>query len=84
MTYVHIYAPPVASRFVRLNRCPTCDRDRRMLGEYWEWYGTTWTCLGCGDRWADDERLERPFCAGWRQMNVRRARAAVEKMGMRA
>jgi hypothetical protein len=36
-----------------------------------EWYGTMWTCLACGDQWADGELLERPFMRGWRWRNVR-------------
>ena len=44
-----------------------------MLGWLAPWYGWTLTCLGCGDRWLDGERLERPFMRGWRQEAIRRA-----------
>ncbi len=83
MSIVHIHAPPVKN-FCALNTCPTCERPRRMLGQFAEWYGTTWTCLGCGDRWMDGECGERPFARGWRQQSIRHARAILERMGLQA
>jgi hypothetical protein len=80
---VHIHAPPV-TYFAAVNDCPTCGRPRRMLGAFAEWYGTTWTCAGCGDEWQDGERLERPFVRGWRQANVRRARERLAALGVQA
>lgn len=83
MTYVHIHAP-AGKHFAQVNACPTCERPRRMLGWFVEWYGTTWTCAGCGDQWADGERLERPFAPGWRRQNIERARAELAKLGLPA
>lgn len=83
MTAVHIHAPAVTS-FAAVNDCPTCERPRRMLGEHAEWYGTTWTCTGCGDRWQDGEMLERPFSPGWRRHNIERARARLATIGVQA
>lgn len=65
-------------------RCPTCERDRRMLGWYADWYGTRWTCSGCGDSWADGEREGRPFAPGWRRKSVEHARAGLAKLGVQA
>lgn len=83
MTYVHINRPAVES-FCAVNHCPVCDRPRRMLGQHAEWYGTTWTCAGCGDKWADGERLERPFAAGWRRQNIERARRVLASIGVQS
>jgi hypothetical protein len=83
MSAVHIYAPPVRL-FAAVNECPTCERSRRMLGAHAEWYGTTWTCAGCGDSWDDGERLERPFAKGWRQRRICYARTKLASIGVQA
>lgn len=83
MTYIHVLAPAV-ERFCQLNECPTCERPRRMLGEHAEWYGTTWTCAGCGDQWVDGERLERPFAPGWRKRSIDRAIKRLAEIGIPA
>lgn len=58
-------------RYVRtMHKCPECTRLRPFAGFYQEWYGTTWTCLGCGDSFADGQRLDRPFMRGWRQKAI--------------
>jgi hypothetical protein len=58
----------------RVMHCPTCDRRRRFACRFEAWYGVEVTCLGCGDRWCDGERAERPFMRGWRQESIARAR----------
>lgn len=58
----------------RIAHCPTCKRRRRFAGLDAVWYGTLWTCCGCGDRWEDGEMLERPFQRGWRTRSIARAR----------
>lgn len=83
MSILHIHAPK-AEHFAAVNMCPTCERQRRMLGAFVEWYGTTWTCAGCGDSWQDGERLERPFCAGWRRKSIERARNVLASIGVPA
>ena len=50
----------------RIRLCPTENRRRRFYVRSQVWYGAEWTCLGCGDRWADGERGYRPFERGWR------------------
>lgn len=80
---IHVYAP-AGEHFVGVNHCPTCQRMRRMHGWYVEWYGTTWTCAGCGDQWSDGERLPRPFARGWRQRNIKHARRELAKIGVPA
>jgi hypothetical protein len=55
-----------------------------MLGLFAEWYGTTWTCCGCGDEWQDGEMLERPFAPGWRKRNVEYARRKLAEIGLQA
>lgn len=80
---IHINRPQTR-HFVALNHCPTCERDRRMLGSFAEWYGTTWTCAGCGDQWSEGERHDRPFYRYWRRDNIRRARKTIESIGLKA
>jgi hypothetical protein len=63
----------------RIAHCPTCNRRRRFAAVDQLWYGPTWTCLGCGDRWCDGERLERPFRRGWRVESRRQARETWEQ-----
>jgi len=49
------------------------------MGMFQEWYGTQWTCLACGDRWADGELLERPWRRGWRRDSVLSAMRYMDK-----
>lgn len=74
MSKLHIYRPrPDETREVQLI-CPTCGQLRRFLREHTPWYGTTDTCLTCGDVWDGDSVLmERPFAPGWRHRSVRQA-----------
>lgn len=62
---VHVHLP---AEFLlrRRRKCPTCKAVRRFAGRDAAWYGTTWTCCGCGDSWTDGERHQRPFRRGWR------------------
>lgn len=83
MAVVHIHAPP-ATHFAAVNHCPVCMRSRRMLGSHVEWYGTTWTCAGCGDKWSDGELHERPFAPGWRRQSIERARKLLASLGVQA
>ena len=53
--------------------CPTCNRVRPMAGYVAAWYGTTLTCIGCGDTWTDGEQHPRPFQRGWRAKSIGRA-----------
>lgn len=64
--------------------CPTCQRQRRALFQFQEWYGWTITCAGCGERWMDGERGERPFAPGWRRQGREYARAGLAKIGIPA
>lgn len=57
----------------RIRDCPTEGAPRRMVGSFAAWYGWTIYCTGCGDRWMDGERGERPFARGWRQESIRHA-----------
>ena len=81
---IHINWTRYSETFCRVNNCPTCERQRRMLGQFSEWYGTTLTCCGCGDQWTDGEMHERPFEPGWRQSNIRRARKVLDSIGVQA
>lgn len=81
---VHIKWTRYTDTFCRVNHCPTCERDRRMLGQFEEWYGTTWTCAGCGDQWQDGYRMERPFAPGWRRKNIEHARRVLAHIGVTA
>ncbi len=50
--------------------CWTCEKRRRALLQFQEWYGWTGTCLTCGEMWQDGEMLERPFRPRWRKDNI--------------
>ena len=54
--------------------CDTCKRQRRFLETHEEYYGYRHTCLTCGEKYADFERLPRPFEPGWRKRNVESAK----------
>ena len=72
---MHISRPRWTEWSKRRGMCPCCLSRRTMVGLYQEWYGWMVTCLGCGDRWNDGELMPRPFCRGWRQDNIKVARA---------
>ena len=80
---LHVHSPETEG-FCAVNYCPTCERMRRMYGFHVEWYGTTWTCAGCGEQWADGEQLERPFSRGWRRRSVEWARDRLASIGVQA
>lgn len=58
----------------RIAFCSTENKRRRFYTRSQAWYGTTWTCLSCGDSWQDGERGYRPFMRGWRVKAIARAR----------
>lgn len=62
-----------AARKIR-RRCPTCEKRTTFYCFFQEWYGWMVTCIACGERWEDGERLPRPFAPGWRKDNIRSAR----------
>jgi hypothetical protein len=84
MSHVHINWVRYDSEWCVVNYCPTCERPRRMLGQHQEWYGVDWTCAGCGEQWSDGERIERPFCPGWRRENRERAIKRLQEIGIQA
>lgn len=56
--------------------CPVCKGRRRFYGYFQHWYGWSWHCLGCGDRWSGDGELgPRPFARGWRAEAIARHKA---------
>jgi hypothetical protein len=84
VSLLHVHAPkPVATR-CHVIECLTCERPRRMLCRYYEWYGATVVCAGCGETWNDGERQERPFAPGWRKKSIERARGALASIGVQA
>jgi hypothetical protein len=54
--------------------CPTCKKDRYFFREVWEWYGLYDTCLKCGEKYFEGDRMDRPFCPGWRKHNIKKAK----------
>ena len=79
MSNVHIYAPPVVKVEVSAMKCPFCGCYANILVECWEWHDAQATCLMCGDAWSDGERMERPFCPGWRNARIEQAKMRREK-----
>lgn len=84
MSIVHVHAPRPSSVSCVVLTCPTCERPRRFLVRYYDWYGASKICAGCGDTWHDGEREERPFARGWRQKSIEYARAELTKIGVQA
>ena len=82
--HIHIHAPQPVKTCVTVNNCPTCERPRKMLVRYYEWYGATVICAGCGETWHDGEREERPFAPGWRRKSIERARSVLTSIGVQA
>lgn len=73
---IHICRPSDQHYIRRVMHCPTCDRRRRFVVLVAEWYDPLFTCCACGDSFATEGRLERPFARGWRQKASARARRA--------
>ena len=82
--FVHIHAPAPIEERCQVDFCPTCERPRRMFVRYFEWYGGTVTCAGCGEEWHDGERGERPFAPGWRKQNIQYAIRNLARIGVKA
>ncbi len=87
----HICTPLLESWKIRVLYCPTCKRRRRMLVEFFEWYGSTTSCLMCADEWNDGALAYRPAERGWRKKyrallaeRVRRLTHASTRQGQRA
>lgn len=72
--HIHIYAPRADAARTLRRVCPTCKRRTTFFAAHVPWFGWRFTCLACGDKWEDGERLQRPFMPGWRQENVRIAK----------
>lgn len=66
---IHICSPKLQKWEVRHYKCPNCGK-RKMLVEYFEWYGASVSCLNCGDEWHDGELSPRSFARGWRERAV--------------
>lgn len=77
---VHINFTQFSVEAVRVVKCPTCERRRRMLFQFQEWYGGTFTCTGCGDRWTDGQMHERPFRRGWRGKQIAGAKKRIHEL----
>lgn len=82
--FVHIHAPAPIEETCQVDFCPTCERPRRMFVRYFEWYGATVTCAGCGEKWHDGERGERPLAPGWRKQNIQYAIRNLARIGVKA
>lgn len=75
---IHVNSPK--SSYIQERReCPICGKHTRIVGYFQHWYGMTWTCMTCGDMWADGEILPRPFKRGWRQENIDHAVECLEQ-----
>lgn len=84
MSYLHINAPSPAFESCVVIDCPTCERQRRAFCAYYEWYGPTVICAGCGETWNDGYRAERPFCRDWRKTSREHAIRNLERIGVKA
>ncbi|VUD67796.1 hypothetical protein UKMH10_5559 [Burkholderia pseudomallei] len=55
-----------------------------MFVRYFEWYGQSVTCAGCGEEWQDGYQSERPLMRGWRKKNIQYAIRNLERIGVKA
>ena len=55
-----------------------------MFVACYEWYGAAVTCAGCGERWEDGCRTERPFYRNWRRDMRERAIRDLANIGVKA
>lgn len=77
MTGVTVCGGVVAYRRHILPCWGRCNGKRRRVVSAWDaspYYGPTYICCHCGDRWSDGELLERPFARGWREPTIQRAK----------
>jgi len=82
--YIHISWANYSRTECVVIDCPTCERQRRSLAQFQDWYGWTHTCAGCGEMWTDGEQHERPFAPGWRKGNIAKAREILASIGVPA
>lgn len=75
----HIWAPQPDIAEVRVQFCPTEDTETEMLCQHFEWLGWDITCLSCGEKWGDGERLARPFERGWRERRIEEAKQIIKQ-----
>ena len=47
--------------------CPDCEKRRACTRFYEEWYGNTFTCLGCGLSCVEGEPRNPTLGTGWRE-----------------
>jgi hypothetical protein len=66
---------------VQLGRqyCINCAKRRLFVLWHEDWYGWYGTCLKCGEQFAGDEWLPRPFAPRWRPQNIKKAKKFYEK-----
>ncbi len=74
MAVLHINTGGDRTWIRRVARCPVCKTHHRIVGMSQEWYDIIWTCCGCGDSWAGDELLPRPFKPRWRKEAIAKAK----------
>jgi hypothetical protein len=82
VTHIHINVARFSRTECAVVDCPTCQRPRRMLARFQEWYGWMLTCTGCGEQWQDGEHGGREFRPGWRQESIRHARSVLASIGI--
>jgi len=72
MASIHICYPKLIGNEVRDLECKhgICGKVTPHHCRYFEWYGPSVTCLGCGESYQDGERCERPFARGWRKKSI--------------
>ena len=49
-------------------------RSPHIVEDQNNWVGWWMTCLRCGEQWAGDEWMPRPFQRGWRKKNIENAK----------
>lgn len=71
---IYIHAPPPVHRYKTRVVCGNCRHRRTFVVFVYEWYGPYATCLGCGEKYCNEGRMERPFERGWRARSIAEAK----------
>jgi hypothetical protein len=80
-TYIHINVSRYDYVQKHRRTCPTCKKRTTFLHLGQAWYGTSATCMECGDSWSEEGRAERPFMPKWRERSIASAKRIWKQYG---
>lgn len=81
---IHICVPKPVSRKISRRNCPDCGKRAVFVSVYYEWYGSSSTCLNCGRAWQDGEWMPLAFYRYARRDNIKSAKAEYRRAEVEA